>query len=266
MQPLLCLLTLLPLTIQALPFSISPGSWATQEIPTNQRRAREAARVAVHYLNYYTGSPHQLQTLAEVKKATVKSVPEIGNKYYLEFTTKDFQTNENLGLCTATVFFQNSDKPRPAVNVNCSNNKSMKKAREDDYNFYKTMRKQTTPISGGNIPDSFGNVKPEFEPLWYLGIMGSSYAMWEKSTENRHYNMAQIKNLKQMFRKDDLISFDYDVLLHEVPTQRMVTCSFHVVWIPGKPPKVEYKCSSDSEEDGSGSESDEGSTFLGNFK
>ncbi|XP_075426688.1 retinoic acid receptor responder protein 1-like [Ascaphus truei] len=268
MQRLFCLLvTLLPLSIEALPFSVSSGSWATLDIPTYQRAARETARVAVHYLNYYSGSPHQLLVLGEVKKASVKSVPEIGHKYYIEFTTNSFQTNQNVGLCTATVFFQ-AGKPGPAINVNCTANDNLKKqqAHDDDYNFYQKMKKQTTPITAKDIPDSFGAIQSGFEPLWYLALAGSSYVMWEKTTENRNYNMAQIKTVTQVLRKDDFIAFDYNILLHEIPTQRMVPCSIHVIWIPGKPPKVEYECSTESEETGSGSESEEGSAFLGNFK
>ncbi|XP_053566070.1 retinoic acid receptor responder protein 1 [Bombina bombina] len=265
MQQLLCLFVLLPLATLALPFSVPDDFWSARKIPTSQRAARETAQVAVQYLNYYYGSPNNLRMVHEVKRASVKSFPDIGNKYYIEFSTRDIKTNEITGLCTAKVFFR-TNKPRPAINVDCSNDKDLKKAQEDDYDFYKNMKTQTTPITGKNIPDSFGFVEPKFEPLQDLAIMGSSYVMWEKTTENLHYNMAQIKSLKQVLRQDDLIGFDYDILLHETPTQAVVICSVHVVWIPGKPPKVEYECSGDSEENGSGSESEEGSTFMGNFK
>ncbi|XP_075717666.1 retinoic acid receptor responder protein 1-like [Rhinoderma darwinii] len=257
-------LAFLPLALQALPFAVYPGSWSSRDIPTNNREARQTARLAIIYQNYLSGSPHQLLEVVEVKKATLKVVPEIGHKYYVEFTARVSQTMENIGLCTATVFFQ-EEKPRPAINVNCSSTKIQKQASNDDYNFYKLMKSQTTPITGENIPDSFGYIEPQLEPVWNLAHLGSSYVIWDKTTDGHEYNMAQIKSVKQVLRKDNLIAFDYDLYLHERPSEEMVSCSVHVVWMPGKPPKVDYSCTEDSE-NGSGNKSEDGSAFLGNFK
>ncbi|CAJ0945777.1 unnamed protein product [Ranitomeya imitator] len=297
-----------------------------------------------------SGEPYQL-------------VPEIGRKYYVEFTAGISQTREKLGLCTATIFFQEG-KPRPAINVNCSNSKIQKQASDDDYNFYKLMKSQTVPITGENIPDSFGYIEPQLEAVWNLANLGCSYVIWDKTTEGHEYNMAQIKSVKQVrcalhssctgcerrsagkqssdvtallsgrcahsqyrrsaehsaggqtavvhkvsqgvnlgrrskcgqillqislsgllyqrsipydlynlrlasavmwLRKDNLIAFDYDLYLHERPSEEIVLCSVHIVWIPGKPPKVDYSCTEDSE-NGSGNKSEDGSAFLGNFK
>ncbi|XP_069829949.1 retinoic acid receptor responder protein 1-like [Dendropsophus ebraccatus] len=258
------ILSCLPLVLQALPFAVPPGSWSSRDIAPSHREARQAARLAVTYHNYLSGSPHRLMEVEEVRKATLKFVPEIGHKYYVEFTTRDMQTMENLGLCTATIFFQ-EEKPRPAINVNCSNTKIQKQASDDDYNFYKLMKSRTTPIVGENIPDSFGYTEPKLEPVWKLAQLGSSYVIWDKTYEGHEYNMAQIKSVKQVLRNDNLIAFDYDLLLHERPSEEMVSCSLHVVWIPGKPPKVDYSCTEDSE-NGSGHKSEEGSAFFGNFK
>ncbi|KAM3932653.1 ovocalyxin-32-like [Leptodactylus fuscus] len=255
-------LACLPLVLHALPFAVPPGS--SRDMPTNNREARQAARLAITYQNYLTGSPNQLLEVVEVKKASLKFVPEIGHKYYVEFTARVLQTMENIGLCTATVFFH-KEKPRPAINVNCSSTKIQKQARDDDYNFYKLMKSQTIPITGGNIPDSFGYIEPQLEPVWSLANLGCSYVIWDKATEGHEYNMAQIKYVKQVLRKDNFIAFDYDLLLHERPSEEMTNCSVHVVWMPGKSPKVDYSCTEDSE-NGSGSKSDDGSAFLGNFK
>ncbi|KAM4772797.1 ovocalyxin-32-like [Rhinophrynus dorsalis] len=263
MQLRFCLLVVLPLAIQALPFAVPKTFWSVKELPTNHREARAAARVVVQYINYNSGSPYHLVHLDEVKTSTVKSIPEIGKKFYIEFTTKDFHTNQNAGTCIATVFYR-PDHPHPAIKVDCPN-RSMKQAYEEDYSFYKKMKMQTTPISGTDIPDSFGFIEPDLLPVWYMAVMGSGYVIWEKTTEDRSYSMAQIKSVKQVLRKDDLISFDYDILLHELPTEEMVNCSLHVIWKPGKPPKVDYHCSHDSG-NGSGREPEEGSGFLGNFK
>lgn len=271
MQGYLCLSALCGLlSLSAaglLPFPLKSDS--VLAIPTSHRHARQTAGVAVHYLNYVAGSPNSLLTLGEVTKATVKGVSGIGHKYYIEFTTDDFKTSQKVGTCFGTVFFQ-SHKQRPAVNVNCTNNKSQKQINEDDYNLYEQIEQQSKPITANEIPDSFGHVDPSHEPLRDLALAGSSLVMWEKSTENRHYYMAQVKSVRQWARRDDFIDFDYNILLHEIPTQEIVPCHIRVIWYPGVPLKVKYECfpvshSEGSEEGSTGSQSEEGSAFYGNF-
>nr|XP_033815379.1 retinoic acid receptor responder protein 1 [Geotrypetes seraphini] len=239
---------------------------STRELVPSDRSAQQAARVTVHYLNYGFGSPHKLLVLGEVKQATRKDIPGIGHRYSVQFTTKDFQSNEKVGICFSSVFFQ-MKKPRPIINLNCTNSKIRKQEREDDYNFYKDMKQRTEPVMGKDIPDSKGYVHPDFVPLWHLAIAGSSYVMWEKSEEHLRYNMAQIKSVKQRIRKDDLLDFDYNVLLHEIPTQEMVPCHVRILWHPEQPMKVKYYCSPmpHFEEEGSGTEANEGSGSYGNF-
>ncbi|KAM9316517.1 retinoic acid receptor responder protein 1-like [Gastrophryne carolinensis] len=264
MQGILCLAVLLPFTIQAVPLSAATKSQSPQEIATNSRVARHAANLALKSLNYESASPHQLLEVSEIKRATLWAVRDFGHKYYVEFSAKISQTMENVGLCTASVFFW-QDKPRPAVSVNCSSNKVQKQARDDDFEFYKLMKAQAIPITGENIPDSFGKIEPQLEPIWSLALLGSSYIILDKSTEDHEYNMGQIRSVKQVLRQDTYIAFDYNIYLHERPSEDMVPCDMHVVWAPGRALKVHYSCSDDSE-NGSGSKSEEGSTSLGNFK
>lgn len=40
-------------------------------------------------------------------------------------------------------------------------------------------------------------MEPAFEPVWALAVAGSSYMMWEKSTEKVGYFMSQVKSVKQ---------------------------------------------------------------------
>ncbi|XP_030072770.1 latexin [Microcaecilia unicolor] len=270
MQWRACLLTLLTSLQSArggfLPFPASPELVSTRELVPSHRSAQQAARVTVHYLNYAFGSPHKLLVLGEVKHATRKDIPGIGHKYSIQFTTEDFQSNEKVGICFSSVFFQ-MKKPRPAISLNCTNLKIWKQPHEDDYNFYKDMKQRTEPIMGNDIPDSNGRIDPALVPLWYLAIAGSSYVMWEKSAEDLQYNMAQVKSVKQWIRKDDLIDFDYNILLHEIPTQEMVPCHVKILWHPEQPMKVKYYCSPvpRSAEEGSGTEASEGSGSYGNF-
>lgn len=56
------------------------------------------------------------------------------------------------------------------------------------------------------LSDSYGNIEPALEPAWALAVAGSSYLMWEKSTENLGYFMAQVKNVKQWVSEAEIKS------------------------------------------------------------
>ncbi|NXI67124.1 OCX32 protein, partial [Anseranas semipalmata] len=183
-------------------------------------------------------------------------IPGVGQKYYLQFTTEDYRSKQNAGSCLATVLFPKR-KSLPAVNIKCTRTKDQKQIQEEDNRLYQKLKHQIKPIIGNDIPDSYGNIEPALEPVWALAVLGSSYIMWEKSTENLGYFMAQVKSAKQWIRKDDSIEFDYTILLHEIPTQEMILCHMRPIWLPGQPLKVKYTCDSGNHrlEDGSGMES-----------
>uniref|UniRef100_A0A8C8VJ00 Retinoic acid receptor responder 1 n=1 Tax=Pelusios castaneus TaxID=367368 RepID=A0A8C8VJ00_9SAUR len=249
------------LLLLLLPAAWGAGPSRPRELQVSARQAGQAARVALHYLNYRLGSPSALRALGQVRKARLKTIPGIGHKYYLQFTTEDYKSNQNVGTCLATVLYLKR-KPRPAVNINCTYTKDQKQIQDNDYNFYKKMRQQTNPIIGKDIPDSYGNIEPSFEPVWALAVAGSSYVMWEKSTENLGYFMAQVKHVKQWISKDDVVDFDYSVMLHEIPTQEMISCHIRIIWTPDHPLKVKYFCLSENQwlESGEGSGTESGST------
>ncbi|XP_018409469.1 PREDICTED: retinoic acid receptor responder protein 1-like [Nanorana parkeri] len=219
MRTICCLLALLPLAIHSAP----PKSQEPSDIPTNSRAARHAARLALQFLNYQSASPHQLLEVTDVKKATLLAFPFVGHKYYVEFSANVLQTREDAGLCSASVFFLD-EKPGPSISVNCSSNKVQKQARDDDYKFYTTMKAQTSPLTGEYIPDSYGYITPQLEPVWQLAILGSSYVIVDKSTEDREYAMAQIRSVKQILRQDHFIAFNYDLYLHERPSEEIIQC------------------------------------------
>ncbi|KFP32392.1 Ovocalyxin-32, partial [Colius striatus] len=183
-------------------------------------------------------------------------IPDSGNKYYLHFTTEDYKSGESAGSCLATVLYPKAKSP-PAVNIKCTRTQDQKQIQEADNRLYQKIRHQTKPIIGSNIPDSYGNIQPALEPVWALAVAGSSYIMWEKSTEHLGYFMAQVKAVKQWLRKDDFVEFDYTVLLHEVPTQEIISCHMRLTWLPAHPLKVKYFCASESQglEEASGLES-----------
>ncbi|NWU91601.1 OCX32 protein, partial [Upupa epops] len=190
-------------------------------------------------------------------------IPEAGHKYYVQFTTEDYQSGEDAGSCLAMVLYPKTKVP-PLVTIKCSDVKEPKQIQEEDNRLYQKLRHQTKPISGSNIPDSHGNIEPDMEPVWALAVAGSSYIMWEKSTENLSYFMAQVKSARQWIRKDEFIEFDYTVLLHELPTQEIISCHMRLTWLPAHPVKVKYFCTPQNQglEEGSGAESGSAAGIL----
>ncbi|XP_035422339.1 retinoic acid receptor responder protein 1 [Cygnus atratus] len=256
--PVLLLLLLLSAQLPR-PAVAEQPPWAPgveRALDPSSRLAVGAARVALHNYNFHAASPSGLRALGQVRKATMKSIPGVGQKCYLQFTTEDYRSRENAGSCLATVLYPKK-KSLPAVNIKCINTKDQKQIQEEDNRLYQKLKRQTKPIIGSNIPDSFGNIEPALEPVWALAVAGSSYMMWEKSTEKVGYFMTQVKSVKQWMRKDDSLEFDYIILLHEMPTQEMISCHMRLIWLPGRPLKVKYTCDSENHrlEDGSGMES-----------
>lgn len=104
------------------------------------------------------------------------------------------------------------------------------------------MKQLKSPLHAISIPDSHGHIDPSLRPIWDLAFLGSSYVMWEKTSQFLHYYMAQLSSVKQWKTNDGAIDFDYTVLLHEFSTQEIIPCRVHLVWYPGKPLKVKYQC------------------------
>ncbi|KAJ1071052.1 hypothetical protein K5549_015980, partial [Capra hircus] len=241
-----------------------------QDAEPSSRLLSQAARAALHFFNFRAASPSALQVLASVLdgRAWVNQKKEY--KFDLVFTTEFYRAEEGekrLGTCSAQVFFRN-DKPRPAVNVTCTQLIKKERRQEEDYQLYKLMKQLKSPLNAVRIPDSHGYIAPSLRPIWNLAFLGSSYVMWQKTTPFLHYFMSQISSVKQWKTNDDAIDFDYTVLLHEFSTQEIIPCRIHLVWYPGKPLKVKYHCQErQTPEEGSGTE--EGSavalTELSNF-
>ncbi|XP_015441962.1 retinoic acid receptor responder protein 1 [Pteropus alecto] len=191
-------------------------------------------------------------------------------KVDLTFTTECYnpeEGEERLGNCSAQVFFRN-EKPRPAVNVTCTRFIEKSRRQQEDHLLYQHMKRLKNPLDVVGIPDSHGHIDPSLRPIWDLAFLGSSYVMWEKTTQFLHYYMAQLSSVKQWKTNDDAIEFDYTVLLHEFSTQELIPCRIRLVWYPSKALKVKYHCQErQTPEEASGTE--EGSavapTELSNF-
>ncbi|KAB0356809.1 hypothetical protein FD754_000965 [Muntiacus muntjak] len=220
-----------------------------QDAEPSSRLLSQAARAALHFFNFRAASPSALQVLANVLDG------------------RAWEDEKRLGKCSAQVFFRN-EKPRPAVNVTCSQLMKKERRQEEDYHLYKLMKQLESPLNAVSIPDSHGYIAPSLRPIWDLAFLGSSYVMWQKTTPFLHYYMSQISSVKQWKTNDDAIDFDYTVLLHEFSTQEIIPCHIHLVWYPSKPLKVKYHCQErQTPEEASGTE--DGSamalTELSNF-
>lgn len=80
--------------------------------------------------------------------------------------------------------------------------------------------------------DSYGNVSPEMQPIRALAWAASGYVIWQNSTENTKYQLAQIKHVKQVKRTDEYLEFDYVILLHENVSQEIIPWQMTVLWHP----------------------------------
>uniref|UniRef100_G3UIY5 Retinoic acid receptor responder 1 n=1 Tax=Loxodonta africana TaxID=9785 RepID=G3UIY5_LOXAF len=205
---------------------------------------QQAGARGLHFFNFRAGSPSALRVLAAVQEGRARINPKKGCRVDLAFTTELYnpeEGKERLGKCSAQVFFR-KQKPRPAINVTCTQFIEKEKRQEKDFLLYKQMKQLKTPLDVISIPDSHGYIDPSLRPIWDLAFLGSSYVMWEKTTQILYYYMVQLRSVKQWKTQEDAIDFDYTVLLHEFPTQEIVPCDIHLVWYPGKPLKVKYHC------------------------
>ncbi|XP_062988108.1 retinoic acid receptor responder protein 1 [Elgaria multicarinata webbii] len=231
--------------------------WSRSNPTWQQRRSRGAldvsslqvarvAQTAVQYFNYLQGSPSSLRELGHVKKASVKTIPGVGRKYFLQFVTKDVQTRQNLGTCLATVLYQKQN-PKPQVEMSCVKSKDTDQRLQDDHSLYLSIRNDNEPSASY---------------LRLLASLGSNYIAWEKSTEGSAYTMSQVKDVKQWTSPDDALEFDFTVQLDSDASESLF-CQMRIVWQLGEPLKVKYDCSGDEQTSGSADGSGDDLEFTG---
>ncbi|XP_007432979.1 ovocalyxin-32-like [Python bivittatus] len=226
-------------------------AWHEQLLPPSRgqsvvsdSQAARVARTVVQYLNYNQGSPSFLRTLVHVRKVSAKSIPGVGRKYSLQFSTKHIQTRQNLGRCLATVFYR-KDKPKPMIQVSCTDNKDADQRRKEDYELYVKIKDTSFPAELENLAN-----------------IGSSYIAWEKSSENVGYVMSEIKDMKK-WESDNALEFDYTVLIDSDVSEgfsQTLSCHMRITWNLELPIKVKYDCTS---EDTSVESSDGSGDFSG---
>ncbi|XP_063298652.1 latexin [Pelobates fuscus] len=201
--------------------------------------ASRAAGVAENYINYKLGSPHRLFQVKQVTEAIKESIPGVGNKYYLSFVVADFLNEQPDIKCTAEVLYYLREQNK-APNVSFTLEREIGNYVQDkDIAFYNKMKNISQPLVAQDIPDKFGNVSPEMEPVLHLALVACGHVKWQHSTEDTYYRMSIIKSVRQLKREDNTLEFHYIMLIHEMVTQEIITWEIHILWDPTQGLKIE---------------------------
>ncbi|KAM4772193.1 latexin [Rhinophrynus dorsalis] len=197
-----------------------------------------AATVAENCINYNLGTPHRLFNLQEVTEASREHTKN-GNKYYLAFSIKDLLNDKPTVNCNAEVLYYNADQPIPP-NVTFKLQTELQNYTEDKDNaFYNRMRSLEPLLDAQDIPDKFGNVAPEMEPVLNLALAACGYVKWQNSTEDTFHKMAVIKSVKQLKREDTALEFHFVMLIHDMVSQEIIPWQIDILWDPENGLKIE---------------------------
>ncbi|KFP37163.1 Latexin, partial [Chlamydotis macqueenii] len=121
----------------------------------------------------------------------------VGRKYHLELVLEDVLDKDSTVNCTAEVLYHLGNK-NIAPDVQFTLEGELRNTDEADNIFYNRIKSLEKELVAENIPDSHGNVSPEMEPVHLLARVASGYVIWQNSTENTKFQLAQIKRVKQV--------------------------------------------------------------------
>ncbi|NXV71625.1 LXN protein, partial [Atlantisia rogersi] len=203
---------------------------AAMELPPSHYPATRAAALAAAFVCYRRGSPGRGLALRAVRRAVRQGIDGVGTKYHLELVLEDILDKDRTVNCTAEVLYHLSKTTAPDVQFTIEG--ELKNADEADDIFYNRIKSLEKELVAENIPDSHGNVSPEMEPIRLLACAASGYVIWQNSTENTKFQLAQIKHVKQVKRSDEYLEFDYTILLHEMVSQEIIPWQMTVLWHP----------------------------------
>ncbi|XP_074767708.1 latexin [Athene noctua] len=201
------------------------------ELPPGRSAATRAAALAAGYICYRRGGPGRGLALRALRRACAEDIDGVGPKYHLELELEDVLDKDNTVNCTAEVLYHLGNK-NIAPDVQFTLEGELKNTDEADNVFYNRIKSLEKELVAENIPDNHGNVSPEMEPIHLLAWVASGYVMWQNSTENTKFQLAQIKHVKQVKRSDEYLEFDYKILLHEMLTQEIIPWQMTVLWHP----------------------------------
>ncbi|XP_053930615.1 latexin isoform X2 [Cuculus canorus] len=193
--------------------------------------AGRAAALAAACARYRRGGPGRALGLRGVRGARSPDIGDVGLKYHLELVLEDILDNDSTVNCTAEVLYHPGNKNLPP-DVQLTIDGELKNTDEADNIFYNRIKSLEKELVAENIPDSHGNMSPEMEPIHLLAWAASGYVIWQNSTENTNFQLAQIKHVKQVKRDDEYLEFDYMILLHEMVSQEIIPWQMTVLWHP----------------------------------
>ncbi|XP_062328814.1 latexin isoform X2 [Osmerus eperlanus] len=210
---------------------------ATGNLNPSHYPAQRAAKVVQHYLITRYGTPHRVITLERVHKASAEEVAELGRKYHLELSVQETITNRTESVSAEVVFPGGEGKAAPLVQATCDGLLQINTQVLDEA-FYQKHRASNMLVSAENIPGIYGYVDPSMEALWNLGKVVSSEVMLRESNESTLYNLAQVASVTQLETENAQLRFQYQVLLHEMVSQEIITWKLLVSWSPAEGVRV----------------------------
>lgn len=191
-----------------------------------------AAAVAENYINYKLGGPSRLFEEQQVTSASKESIKGVGNKYHLKFAIKDALNEQPPINCSAEVLYHtNNQQMAPNVTYTLQPEPQNYTAAKDK-EFYTKIKSRSEPLVAEDIPDKFGNISPDMEPIRNLALAACGFVKWQSSTEETFYRMAVIKSVKQVISDKAALQFHYNMLIHEMVSQEMVPWLIEVEWDP----------------------------------
>ncbi|XP_069583535.1 latexin-like [Ranitomeya imitator] len=190
-----------------------------------------AVGVVMSHINYKLGGPNRLYDPQNVKTASREAIPGLGNKYYLKFSIQDALNKEGAIKCTAEVLYYTNKQTAPDVTYRLQPEPPNYTAAKDN-TFYSRIRSHSEPLVAVDIPDSFGNIEPDMEPIRHLALASCAFVKWQNSTEETLYSMVVINKVTEVKRDDAALEFHYEVLIHQMVTQEMEPWLIESVWDP----------------------------------
>ncbi|KAI4893443.1 hypothetical protein NFI96_011459, partial [Prochilodus magdalenae] len=210
----------------------------SKELNPDYYEARRAGNVAQHYINTLYGSPFSLYSVTRVHKARTEDMAEAGMKYILEFSVKDWVGESSEVQSSVEVLYPRGETQRPPQVQGSLEGLPHLNTSAKEEEFYQRYSVPGSAVSAKDIPDSYGNTDPEMKPFWNLAWAASSFVMLNESNENTLYNMAQVAKIKQLETLDDQLSFEYEILLHDMVSQEIIRWKLLVSWSPAGGVKV----------------------------
>ncbi|XP_072264131.1 latexin [Pyxicephalus adspersus] len=207
-----------------------------ETIPPSNFPATRAAGVAVDCMNYKMGTPNRLFQRQQVTSARKEIIAGVGNKYHLAFSIKDSINEQPEIPCTVEVLYYSDKNNTPDVKYNLKTTPENYTAAKDQ-DFYSRMMNNKKPLIAEDIPDKFGAVTPEMEPVWNLAIAAAGLAKWKNATEETLFAMTIIKKVEQLITSNAL-ELNYDLLIHDMVSQEVIPWRIEVKWDPSGGLKV----------------------------